>query len=49
MAPTPIRNIRVPDELWAKVKERAYNERVDVSAVVNAFLEKYVADKGSNR
>lgn len=46
MAPTPIRNIRVREELWSAVKERARLERVDVTAVINAFLEKYAAGKG---
>lgn len=41
MAPTPVRNIRVPDELWERVKHKAWMERTDVTAVVVAYLETY--------
>ena len=44
MAPTPVRNIRVPDELWERVKHKAWMERTDVTAVVVEFLETYAAD-----
>ena len=44
MSPTPIRNIRVPDELWERVKHKAWTERVDVTSVIVAFLEQYVQE-----
>lgn len=45
MPPTPIRNIRVPDELWERVKHKAWTDRVDVTAVILAYLEQYVAEE----
>lgn len=42
---TPIRNIRVADELWNAAKEKAENEDTTVSAVLLAALERYVKRK----
>jgi hypothetical protein len=41
MPATPVRNIRVPDDLWNRVKHKAWMERTDVTAVVVGFLESY--------
>ncbi len=48
MAPTPIRNIRVPDELWEAVKHKAWLQRVDVTTVIIKFLEGYVAEESTD-
>ncbi|MBP8882718.1 MAG: ribbon-helix-helix protein, CopG family [Dermatophilaceae bacterium] len=42
---TPIRNVRVPDELWAAVKARAAVEGVTVSEVIVRALRRYAARK----
>lgn len=39
---TPIRGIRVPDELWANAQAVAKARGEDVSAEVRASLERYV-------
>jgi hypothetical protein len=44
MPPTPVRNIRVPDDLWDRVKHKAWMERTDVTAVIVAYLERYAAE-----
>lgn len=40
---TPLRNIRVSDELWNAVKQKAAAEGRTISDVVRELLEKYVA------
>lgn len=42
---TPIRNVRVPDDLWQAVKERAAAEGTTVTEVVVRALRRYVARK----
>lgn len=42
---TPIRNVRVPDDLWASVKARAATEGVTVTDVIVRALRRYVARK----
>ncbi len=39
---TPLRNVRVSDELWDAAKVRAAEDGTTVSALVNAFLQEYV-------
>lgn len=40
---TPIRTVRVEDELWEAAQERAAELDEDVSAVIRRGLESYVA------
>lgn len=47
MPPTPIRNIRVPDELWERVKHKAWIDRTDVTSVIVTFLETYASSEPS--
>lgn len=42
---TPIRHVRVSDELWAKVGEIARQQDRTASAVVVDALEKYVGEE----
>lgn len=42
---TPIRHVRVSDELWDKVADVARGQRRTVSAAVVDALERYVADE----
>jgi hypothetical protein len=42
---TPIRHVRVSDELWAKVGEVARRQKRTLSAVVVDALERYVGDQ----
>lgn len=39
---TPLRNVRVPDEVWDAARARAESEGTTVSAVVLAALREYV-------
>lgn len=41
-APTVMRTIRVPAELWEAAQDRAYDEGTSVSEVVRQGLERYV-------
>lgn len=43
--PTPLRAIRVPDEIWAAVNARAATEGTTSTAVVLAALTAYLADR----
>lgn len=36
--PTPLRPIRIPDELWAKAQAKAHNEGTNVSEVIRRLL-----------
>jgi hypothetical protein len=38
---TPIRAVRVPDDVWNAAKQRAAAEGTDVSAVVRHALRRY--------
>jgi hypothetical protein len=40
--PTPLRNIRVADELWQAAKARAEAEGTTVTEVIVAALQRYV-------
>lgn len=40
--PTPLRNIRVDEELWQAFKERAYAEGKDVSALIRELMTNYI-------
>jgi hypothetical protein len=42
MANTPLRAIRVQDEVWAAAKEKAERDGTTVTAVVLAALQRYV-------
>lgn len=42
MAPTAMRHIRVPDDVWTPAMERARREGTDLSKVVVTFLRDYV-------
>lgn len=42
---TPIRGVRVPDELWQAAQAKARERGEDVSAVIRAALERYVKRK----
>ena len=46
---TPLRSVRVPDELWTQAKEKAAQQHETVSSVIIAALEAYViiADNGN--
>jgi predicted HicB family RNase H-like nuclease len=40
--PTPLRNVRVPDDLWRAAQEKAEREGRSVSDVLLAALKRYV-------
>lgn len=40
--PTPLRNVRVADDLWNAVREKAEAEGTTVTAVVIAALQRYL-------
>lgn len=42
---TPIRGVRVPDDLWAAAQEKAKERGESVSDVVRRALERYVKTK----
>ena len=44
MASTPVRNVRVPDEIWKPVQVKAADQGVTVTDVIVVALEKYLAD-----
>lgn len=41
--PTPIRGIRISDDLWAAAKRAAADNGESVTAVIRRALERYVA------
>ena len=45
MAETPMRTVRVSDELWDAVRVKAQAADVTVSAVIVAALREYVNDR----
>jgi predicted DNA binding CopG/RHH family protein len=42
---TPLRNIRVPDDLWTAAKQKAAAEGTTLSAVLVACLKRYVGKR----
>lgn len=38
---SPVRNVRVPDEVWEPAKSKAASEGTSVSARINAWLREY--------
>ncbi len=44
---TPVRKVRVPDELWRRALARAEEEGTSVSAVIVRALEEWVERRGS--
>jgi antitoxin component of RelBE/YafQ-DinJ toxin-antitoxin module len=38
---TPLRNIRVPDDVWNAAKESAERNGTNLSEVIRAFLVRY--------
>lgn len=43
--PTPLRNVRVPNDVWKAAQERAEAEGTTVSAAIVAFLIRYAKRK----
>lgn len=41
---TPIRTVRVPDDLWARAKAKAASENVGISHVIRCMLNRYARD-----
>lgn len=41
---TPLRNVRVPEDLWGRALARAAAEGTTVSAVIVQALKRYVAE-----
>lgn len=41
-AENPNRNVRVPDDLWGRVREFALADRVTVSSIARTALREYV-------
>jgi len=42
MAETPLRAVRIPDEVWNAARNKSEREGTTVTAVILAALEKYV-------
>lgn len=38
---TPVRNVRVSDEVWFAAMDRAHAEDKDLSEIIRAFLKRY--------
>lgn len=45
MADTPVRNVRIKDELWTAAKQKAYLRRETLTEVIKRALESYVAEE----
>lgn len=45
---TPLRNVRVPDEVWTAAQRRAEDDGVSVSDVVRHALGRYAAGSVSS-
>ena len=41
---TPLRNIRIPDELWQAAQAKAVDEKTTVPDKIREFLEQWVND-----
>lgn len=46
---TPLRNIRVPDGLWAAAKAKAQSEGRTITDVIVSALHRYVSDRPAAR
>lgn len=44
MPATPLRNVRVPDDVWALAQQRAARDEVPLSVMIVAFLRAYGDD-----
>jgi antitoxin component of RelBE/YafQ-DinJ toxin-antitoxin module len=42
MANTPIRHIRIPDEVWDAARTATESNGTTIAAVINAALRKYI-------
>lgn len=40
--PTPLRSVRIPDDVWQAAQSKAEREGTTVTAVVLAALQRYV-------
>ena len=40
---TPLRNVRIPDDVWEAAKQKAEAEGRNVSAVIREHLEQWAA------
>lgn len=47
--PTPLRNVRVPEDVWQAAMARAESEGTSVSAVVVAALRRYAKGARGDR
>ena len=47
MANTPVRHIRIPDDIWNAARVAAESDGTTVAAVVVAYLRGYTARKGT--
>lgn len=45
MGPTPLRNFRVPDDIWDAAKARAATENAELSALIRGWLTDYAAGR----
>lgn len=45
MGPTPLRNFRVPDDIWDAAKARAATEDAELSALIRGWLTDYAAGR----
>jgi hypothetical protein len=41
---TPVRHVRISDELWQAAKDKAWVQRTTVGAAINAWLTEWVAE-----
>jgi hypothetical protein len=48
VAPTPLRTVKVPEDVWQAAKDRAAAEGVTVSAVIVYALRRFGAGATSN-
>lgn len=42
MMATPLRNIRVEDDLWRRLRERAERDGTDASAIIRRLITDYL-------
>lgn len=41
---TPVRNLRVPDEVWKPALDKAHEQGKTLTEVIIVFLREYIAD-----